>query len=66
MVRYLKDLHSLGLGHANRLKSWVGCNWEKEWKLSVYPVYQPAPSEYKSISLQQYTLLRLTAVPLRH
>ena len=26
MVRYLEHLDSLGLGHANQLKSWVGCS----------------------------------------
>jgi len=25
MVRYLERLDSFGLGHENRLKSWVGC-----------------------------------------
>jgi hypothetical protein len=25
LVRYFEHLDSLGLGHANRLKSWVGC-----------------------------------------
>jgi hypothetical protein len=28
-------------------------------KNSVYPMYRPAPSEYCSIALQQYKLLRL-------
>jgi hypothetical protein len=40
-------------------------NWEREWNRSVYPMYQPAPSEYKSTTLQQYKLFRLAVLSLR-
>jgi hypothetical protein len=32
MVRYLEHLDSLGLGHANLLKSWVGCKYLRKFQ----------------------------------